>query len=97
MSEMLRHKAFVEVGFQQFTQQHGWDIPTEYQLRQWTPEQITRKSAKQKEGRTNKTLAMPKFEQNSGGLTRCQSLTHKFHMIQVSRHTDTDKGARGQV
>jgi hypothetical protein len=46
-------------------QQHGCDIPSEYQLRNSPPEQITRKSAKQKEGRTNKTLPMPKYEQNN--------------------------------
>jgi len=40
---------------------------------------------------------MPKYEQNNGGITRCQSLTEKLQMIQVSRHTDMDEGASGQV
>lgn len=40
---------------------------------------------------------MPKYEHNNGGLIRCQSLTDKLQMTWVSRITDMDKGASGQV
>lgn len=52
-------------------QQHGWDIPTEYQLRHCTPEQLTRKSAKRK-GKTNK-IATPKYEHNNMPITYRQT------------------------
>ena len=40
---------------------------------------------------------MPKYDQNNRGLKTCLSLTDKFQMMQVSRHTDTDQDTTGQA